>query len=457
VEAIENAYSDRLAEHAERLGHHACRGEMWDKAVAYLHQAGAKALRHSAYREALTFFEQALECLRHLPDSHHTREQAIDLLLDMRFALSAFGEFRRILTLLGEADALATTLEDSHRLGRISGYMSQYFSQAGDYERAIAASQRAVTLATTSGDVGAWLTATMYMGASYLCLGDYRRAIACLRQNLSRLTGDSDRERFGQQALPAAGSRNWLAWCLAEVGEFVEAIASGAEGIRLAEAIDHQWSLVIASAGAGLASLRRGDLARAIRVLERGLRLCQSAQIPLFFPRLASPLGLAYAQAGRLSEGLPLLEQAVERSAAMQFVYLHSLWLIHLSEGHWLAGRLDDAAQSAIRALELARAHQERGHQAYALRLLGEIAAHREPSEIAPAQTHYRQAVTLAKELGMRPLVAHCHLGLGKLYRRTGQRIESSEYFATATSMYREMGMPYWLEKAELESKEISA
>jgi tetratricopeptide (TPR) repeat protein len=247
-----------------------------------------------------------------------------------------------------------------------------------------------------------------------------------------------------------------LAWCLAEVGAFVEASAWGEEGIRLAETVDSPWSLVIACAGAGLASLRQGDLSKAIPVLERGLRLCQSAQIPLFFPRLASALGLAYAQSGRLAEGLPLLEQAVEQSAAMQIVLHHTLWLIHLSEGHRLAGRLDEAAHGAIRALELARAHQERGHQAYTLRLLGEVAAHREPSEIEPAETHYRQAMALAEELGMRPLVAHCHLGLGKLYRRTGKRQEAQEHLANATTMYREMEMTYWLEQAEAEVKEAS-
>jgi tetratricopeptide (TPR) repeat protein len=214
--------------------------------------------------------------------------------------------------------------------------------------------------------------------------------------------------------------------------------------------------LVIACAGAGLASLRQGDLSKAIPVLERGLRLCQSAQVPLFFPRLASALGLAYAQSGRLAEGLPLLEEAVEQSAAMQIVLQHTLWLIHLSEGHRLAGRLDEAAHGAIRALELARAYQERGHQVYALRLLGEIAAHREPSEIEPAETHYRQAKALAEELGMRPLVAHCHLGLAKLYRRTGKREQARDHLTTATTLYREMDMRFWRERAEAEMKELA-
>jgi len=451
VEAIEAAYPDRLAEHVERLGHHASRGEVWDKAVAYLRQAGAKAVGHSAHREALTFFEQALEALRHLPDSRHAREQAIDLRLDMRFPLSAFGEFGRSLILLREADALATTLDDSHRLGRIAASMSQYFDYAGEYEHAVAAGQRAIVLTTTTGDVGTRLNATIMIAGAYFSLGDYRRALDYYRENVTYLTGDAAHERFGTQFLHSAVSRSWLAWCLAEVGEFVEALAWGEESIRLAETVDHPWSLVLACGGAGLVSLRRGDLSKAIPVLERGLRLCQSAQLPLFFPRLASALGLAYAQSGRLAEGLPLLEQAVEQSAAMQTVYLHTLWLIHLGEGHWLAGRLDEAAHGAIRALELARDYQERGHQAYALRLLGEVAAHREPPEIEPAETHYRQAMALAEELGMLPLVAHCHLGLGQLYRRTGTLDQAQEPLSTATAMYREMDMRFWVEQAERE------
>ena len=456
VQAIEAAYPDRLAEQVEQLGHHASRGEVWDKAVVYLRQAGAKAMGHSAYREAVTFFERTLEALQHLPDSRPTREQTIDLRLDMRYALSALGEFRRILTLLREADALATTLDDSYRLGRISADMSQYFDYAGDYEHAVAAGQRALSLATISGDDRTRLLANQHMSGAYFSLGDYRRAIECLRQNVIHLAGDAARERFGMQSLPAAVSWSWLAWCLAEVGEFDEAIAWGEQGIQLAETVDHPWSLILACAGAGLACLRHGNLSKAIPVLERGLRLCQSAQLSLFFPRLASALGLAYAQSGRLAEGLPLLEQAVEQSAAMQIVYLHTPWLIHLSEGCRIAGRLDEASHGAIRTLELVRAHQERGHEAYALRLLGEVAAHREPSEIELAQTHYRQALALATELGMRPLVAHCHLGLGKLYRRTGQREQAHEHLTTATTMYREMGMAYWLEKSAAEMRPLA-
>jgi hypothetical protein len=95
----------------------------------------------------------------------------------------------------------------------------------------------------------------------------------------------------------------------------------------------------------------------------------------------------------------------------------------------------------------LAREGGQRPYEAWALRLLGEIAARRDPP--TGADGHYRNALALAEELGMRPLVAHCHLGLGKLYRRTGKREQTQEHVATATTMYRDMGMTYWLEQAE--------
>jgi hypothetical protein len=87
----------------------------------------------------------------------------------------------------------------------------------------------------------------------------------------------------------------------------------------------------------------------------------------------------------------------------------------------------------------------------YALRLLGEVAARSEPCNVQEAERRYRDAITLAHDLGMRPLVAHCHLGLGKLYRRTGQREQAQEHLTTATTMYREMDMRFWVEQAEAE------
>ena len=132
-----------------------------------------------------------------------------------------------------------------------------------------------------------------------------------------------------------------------------------------------------------------------------------------------------------------------------------SLRTISLSEAYLLAGREADARAAAQRALGLARQHKEKGYEAYTLRLLGEIAAREDPLDIGKAENHYRQALTLAEALGMRPLIAHCHVGLGKLYRRTDNLKQAKAHLADGVAMMREMEMGLWLEKAELELKEL--
>jgi len=263
------------------------------------------------------------------------------------------------------------------------------------------------------------------------------------------LTGDLIRERFGLTALASVGSRAWLARCLAELGAFPEGSAHAEEAVRVAEAVDHPSTLIITYLGVGFLSLRTRDLSRAIPVLERCLELCRVYNILLWFPETAAALGCAYAFAGRVAEALPLLEQAEQRGTAMGTRGGQSLRMGYASEAYLLAGRLEEAVQLAGRAFDLARDHKERGHEAWALRLLGEIAAHQDPPEIEPAEHHYRQARSLAEELGMRPLVAHCHLGLGTLHSRIGRVDQARTDLATAIALYRAMDMTFWLPQAE--------
>ncbi len=153
VEALEALAGERVAEQVERLAHHALRGEVWDKALAYCRQAGEKVEARSAYPEAVGYFEQALSTLPHLPETRDTREQAIDLRLALRTALWPSGDFVRTLACLREAEALAAALDDPRRLGQVSIFLSHQFYAKGAYDQAIAAAQRALALATAGGEV----------------------------------------------------------------------------------------------------------------------------------------------------------------------------------------------------------------------------------------------------------------------------------------------------------------
>jgi class 3 adenylate cyclase/tetratricopeptide (TPR) repeat protein len=449
VEALETLAGDRLAEQVERLAHHALRSEVWDKALRYCRQAGMRAAAHSAYREAATAYEHALMALRHLPDSRDTHEQAIDVRLELRNVLLPLGDFGRILHYLREAETLAEALHDRRRLGWATAHLTSLFIRMGDQEQVLASSQRALALAEALGDVVLQVRTMYHLGSLYYILGDYHQAIEYNRRSIASLAGDLRRERFGLVGLPAVNARVFLVLCLAEVGAFAEGNAIGTEGLQLAEAVDHPGSRVLAYFSLGLLSLRQGDVPEAARMLERGLGLSQMSEVRVRFPMIASALGSTYALSGRVAEGLPLLTQAVEQAAAMHLSDEQARYVLGLSEVYLLSGRLEEALPLASRTLEYFRTHQERGHEAYALRLLGDIATHQDPPEVEEADAFYRQALALAETLGMHPLQAHCHLGLGMLYAKVDQREPARAELSAAIDLYRVMDMTFWLPQAE--------
>jgi class 3 adenylate cyclase/tetratricopeptide (TPR) repeat protein len=455
VEALEALAGGRIAEQVERLAHHALRGNVWDKALVYSRRAGEKALARSAHHEAVGYFEQAIGALPQLSEQRDTREQAIDLRLALRSALYPSGDAGRILAVLREAEFLAEALNDHHRLGQISVLLSNHFYHGGAYDQAIAAAQRALTLATASGEVVLHARANLRLGRVYLAQTDYRRAIDCLGQTVTSLDRVRRLERFGQANLPAVTSRANLAWCHAELGMFAEGRALGEEGLRIAEAAAHPASLMFAYYGIGLLSLLQGDLPQALPRLERAVGICQDADLSGWFPRMAAPLGAAYTLAGRIADAVPLLMQALVQMTATERVDYQALCRLPLGEAQLLAGHPEEAHTLAKRALTHAREHQEWGHEAYALRLLSEIAARREPPETALAEAHYHQALALAEELGMRPLVAHSHLGLGRLYAKIGHRAEARAALSAAAEWYRAMEMTFWLPQAETALAEV--
>jgi tetratricopeptide (TPR) repeat protein len=304
------------------------------------------------------------------------------------------------------------------------------------------------------GNLPLELSVNLILGQIYHSVGDYGRAVMSLETTLEHLSRDLAYERFDLPSLPSVISREYLALSLAEQGRFTDALAQGAEALRIATAVDHPYSRVVADLGVGGALLRRGHLAEAARMLERALALCQAASLRVAMPVVVSYLGLALTQLGRVAEGTAYLEQAIEHAAAIGRLDQHALRLAYLGEAYLDAGRRDEAAVTATCAATFAREHGARGEEAWATRLLAEIGGRVDPPEADTATRRYGESLELAQELGMRPLLAHCHLGLGKLYRRTGDGAKGSEHLTTAATMYREMDMGFWLERAETQLSE---
>ena len=365
--------------------------------------------------------------------------------------LHPLGESERILNHLRQAEPLAEALGDQRRLGQLAGYMSVCLRHRGNIDDALASAQRALAIATALGDVGLQVAANSFLGELYLwVLNDYRQAAEAFRRNVEILHGALLRERFGTTNVQSVVCRAQVARCLAELGTFAEGRAYGEDALRLAETVDHPYSLVWACEGVGHFFLRQGALSQAIRVFERGLGLREAVNFPLVIRHCTAGLGVAYALSGRVAEALPLLRQALEQSSQLSGPRgLESLFPVWLGEGYVLVGRLAEAMPLGQQALEVTRTQKQQGNQAYALRLLGEIAARREPPEVELAEVHYRQAFTLAAEFGMRPLQAHCHRGLGTLYAKTGQQEQARTELTAAIALYHAMDMTFWLPETE--------
>jgi len=452
---IEALYPGRLAEHIERLAHHAFHGEVWDKAAAYLRQAGNNAAARSANREAVARFEQALVALARLPSSRETTEQAIDLRFELRNPLHLLAEFGRLFDHLREAQALSEAIDDQWRLGWVFSYLTQMLRLTGAADRAIETGQRAVAIADARNDFTLQVATEFHLGSAYEDLGDYRRASVILRRVVERLQGDRVYERFGLSALPSVVARAHLMCCLAELGEFTEARDRGMEAIRIAEEVYDPHGLVNAEFGAATIRILRGEFTEALPGLERGLGLCQSSNLLLMFPRVAAALGFVYARSGRLAEAVPLLERAVEQATSLRLTNMHATFLTWLAETCLMSGRMEEAVRLTERALERSREQKEHGHEAHALRLLGELEARREPPDLAKSRDCYLQALALACELGMRPLVARCHLALGTLDRQAGARASGAQHLDLAVTMFHEMDMRFWLDEALKERRKL--
>jgi class 3 adenylate cyclase/tetratricopeptide (TPR) repeat protein len=446
VEALETLYPDRLADQVERLALHALRGEVWNKAVIYGQQAGVRAADCAAFRAAVTCFEQALEALGHLPDNPDTRGLAIDLRLGLAGgALRPLGESGKSLALLREAEALARALDDRARLSRALSRLAVVLRIRADHAGAVAAGQQALAMATELGDLGVQVEALYRLAPAYYAIGDFKRAAELWRRTVETL--EPSTVRTARPYLIYA--RAWLALVLSALGQFAEGRRHGEEALHLALVESHGVAPIITHACLGLLYLEKGDLEAAIRVLDRGLTLCRATDNWDWGRRIAAGLGYASALAGQLAEGRALLDEALREGIRTGAFYAHALYVARLSIVCRLAGRADEAWQHACQALDLARQHGERGNEAFALCQLGAVHAQADPPDVTRSEAHYGEALALAEELGMRPLLAHGHLGLGKLYVNIGRRDEARAELSTAVDLYRAMEMMFWLPQAE--------
>jgi tetratricopeptide (TPR) repeat protein len=449
---MERLYGDRLGEQIERLAHHAVCGEVWEKAVAYLRRAGLKAAARSALREAQVWFDQALGALAALPVSPSTMEQGFEIRLELGPVLVQLGEARRRLDHARQAETLAERLNDDRRRGRAYLALCNAHALLGEPDEALVAGARALEIAGRLGDLRLRILAPTYLAQAHFFRGDFERAVELATDSLAALPADWVHEPFGYSPIPiAVYCRLWVVHSLAELGRFAEAAPYEAELLRLAGPTQHAFTVGVAHEAASWLHLRKGDWATARSVIEHGIAALRKGSIHAGLRTMVAASAWVLAQVGEASEALTRLREGellLEGQAAWHGVLMpyHSMGRAAL-----LLDRLDEAQRLGERAVTYSPFRQS--DEAHARHLLGDIASHHGRFDAESGEAHYCKALALAEPRGMRPLIAHCHLGLGKLYRGTGQREQAHEHLTIATTLYREMDMQFWLEQAETEMR----
>ncbi len=450
ADAIEDLYSERLSEHVDRLASHTFRGEQWERAIKYLREASDKTAERSAYQEAANNLEYALEAVSRLPEKQEKLELGVDIRFGLRSALQPLGEHDRASKYLREAEKLSLKLEDQDRLGWASAYLCQYLWWDHDARNAEDMGRRALTIASDHADLALEAATNFFLGQGYFNVARYDRTIERGERSVSLLTGKHAYKRLGLTGLPSVLSRIYLSWALTELGRYPEAVAIAEEAIAIATNADQAYSMAAAYLGLGQILITQRSFAQAIPVLEGVVELCEKSALLLIEKPTTALLSLAYASEGRFTDALSIMGSSLPSERKL-VIFDTPTSVVASAMAYLLTGKLEEAKKIAVSTQRVVEQHGYRGNQAKLLQLLGDIYANHSPSKTGKAVGCYNQAISLANELHMKPLVAQCNLSLGLLHKANKSYSEAYPYLSQASQLFSDMEMDKWVVRTEQE------
>ena len=438
---IENIYEDKLDELCEILAYHCLQGEDWQRAYRYCQEAGLKAYSHSAYEQTLKYFEDALTALTKLPRDKTRIEQEIDLRFHMRSPLVSLGRHDEWGEWISGAESLAREIDDDARLANVLNYLSALHWIQGQHIKAIELGKKALNFAEKAGHFSYQIATMTHLGIFFFNIGDYPKQIEIHQKVRKLLTGEDAFKQHGLASLPGALSRSMLVLGMAELGSFDKIEEIGNEALEIAERVRNALTLAFVYNFLALSYLRLGEFKPAISLLEKCHELCHYSEVQSMYSVTVGSLGYAYLLAKEPQRALTLLEDGTkEDNLRASFWPTHPL--IILADVYRAADKVSEAAETVSRALKISDQRGERGFEAWALLVMAGIKNAAQQHE--EAINWNQRALQQASDLSMRPLVAHCHLGLAESYLHLGNEKQAQFENETALEMYQSLGMTYW-------------
>jgi class 3 adenylate cyclase/tetratricopeptide (TPR) repeat protein len=450
--AIERVHADRLDEHIEELARHAQRAEDWEKAVDYVRKAGSIAQMRGALADVIQRYEQALELAARCARTPTNLRREVDTRLDLSLMLPGLGQFARARHVLEQAEPLAHELKDPARQAQIAAQMSGWLWFHGLFDAGLEQARIAQASAETLDDPLLRLRALNVLALSHGMLGNLRAAIESHRPIV-----EPENEEITKR-MPSAYSSSlylsglgWLSNWYSLLGEFGDALGLADKGVQYAEALQVPRAMAYAYHYRSLVSRIKGDFDVCVALHTGMLELSEKEGMPFWVSNAEIFLGRTLADLGRAAEGLEhslrgiaLQDELGTRANISILRANHAITLL-------LAGRHEDARAQAEDALRIARETKGRGSEAGALATLGRVLVAPGFDDAKAAAAAYTDGLAISQELGMRPLAGHCLLGLGQAAVRSGDRDKAREQFSAAAALFRDMGMAYYLKRAEEE------
>jgi len=414
--AIEELYAERLEEFYEMLAYHYSRSDKHEKACRYLRLSGEKAEGNYSHKEACDFYKGALDLIDKLPETAENKKEKMEILYLMRIPLMLLGYPEGSLGMLQQGERLSRELGDERYLARFYYTIGTYYSHKGDPQLGMKYSEDAFKEARKNEDIELMVPLAYGLSLSYSAAGEYYKTVdmvpdvidlidegqAILEKGLRNMSEENDLVTLGL-------AENLCGYFYINKGDWEPSKDYFAKAIKHSE--EAKWVLgsAMSRSGLGYACSMLGDSETGKRHAEKGLEIHRDSGIEMF----------------------------------LSLAYLNLSW-INLS-----LGDLKNTRSLAEEALRLSQKNNEKQMEGLSWLLLGTIVGKTEPLKIDKAEEYILKGIEICKELKIKTQYSLGHLYLGELYRNAGEKEKAVDNLKMAEGMFREMGMDYWLGRAQ--------
>ena len=450
-QAIESLYAQRLEEFYEMLAYHYSKSGNLPKAYQYLKQAAGKAVRNDALLESLRLYKEAMGVLLKLPPVEENKKEQIKLVLSMHPGERRIGYTEDYLPWLQKAEALAEELGDMRsRLTARSNLGVYYIFKEGNSELGWEYLESCAENPELIQDIKFAVPNGYDLCISSQILGDFQRINRIAPTIIDLIENSQTQTEFYERPFNPY-SFILAIWGIAEggMGHFDVAEKLFEKSLSFAEEINHRSTVGAVQNYYGNVVVIKGDGVRAIRILQKAIKNIEEYHTRILLGIAWASLGYAYWLTGDYQAALDLSEKGlkIQTDIGLPFFRSYCHWCCSLA--HFGLGNLEEAGVQAEQALRYSLANNEKSVQGVSRIILGRVLAKTDPGQIEAAVGHIRQGISLLEELGLLPWSGLGYLWLGEVYAESGHQEEARENLNKAEALFREMGMDYWLAKAQ--------